>query len=190
MVCNRHGSKGRGAQTLIPRCAPTQDENIKGQPEGGGREGFAARRMSGNYRGGAVNEKPRSGERRGFRKGRSRVWGIWDRPAESNGIARSAVPVHDRMVGIRNCSVPYPRLTFTVAGTARRAARNVSGGGYGSGFGSSPFGATRCLRRLRTDLSENAFPHSDPRRKRVVIGLDCVAEQRSVCCVFRRLSTL
>jgi len=37
---------------------------------------------------------------------------------------------------------------------------------------------------------QNAFVNLDPRRKRIVIGLDCVAEQPSECGGFRRLSTL
>jgi hypothetical protein len=52
------------------------------------------------------------------------------------------------------------------------AARNVSGAA-----------TARVL--PRSDLGENAFPHLDPRRrKRIVIGVDCVAEQPSECVGF------
>jgi len=56
------------------------------------RAGFADRRMSGNYRGGAANEKPRSGVAPGFPNRTIQGWGRWDRPTESNATARSAVP--------------------------------------------------------------------------------------------------
>jgi hypothetical protein len=53
MVAGSHG----------PRLAPTQD--TKDNPKAA-RAGFADRRMSGNYRVGAANEKPRSGGAPGF----------------------------------------------------------------------------------------------------------------------------
>jgi hypothetical protein len=33
--------------------------------------------------------------------------------------------------------------------------------------------------RLGSDLGKNAFPHLEPWRQRVMIGVDCVAEQAS-----------
>jgi hypothetical protein len=38
--------------------------------------------------------------------------------------------------------------------------------------------------RLGSDLGKNVFPHLDPRRKRVTIGVDRVAEQPSECLGF------
>ena len=40
---------------------------------------------------------------------------------------------------------------------------------------------------LGSDLGEDALPHLDPWRKRVTIGVDCVAEQPSECVGYRGL---
>jgi hypothetical protein len=50
-------------------------------------------------------------------------------------------------------------------------------------FGSSPSGL-ETPSRLRADLGENAFPHLDPRRKWIVIGVDGVPEQPNECVSF------
>ena len=98
-------------------------------------------------------------------------WRNWRRAClRSGGSTRASVPrqtPHSRAssAGRNNCRSPSP-----ISARSRRLVGFQRRQRLGFCLGS--------------DLGENGFPHLDPWRQRVTIGIDCVAEQPNECVGF------